>query len=106
MRVSLSTPNPILLRENVEPGQKVPFTLQEHVKTTKADKKRFFFATKDAPVTWQANVSECSNSATKYSKKMFKLYVNHKIPDNIGDVNCPTGKNGKCVYINFYFLGQ
>ena len=27
--------------------QKVPFTLQEHVKTTKTDKTRFFFAKKD-----------------------------------------------------------
>ena len=33
----------------VEPGClfKVPFTLQEHVKTTKTDKTRFFFAKKD-----------------------------------------------------------
>ena len=28
-------------------AQKVPFTLQEHVKTTKTDKRRFFFAKKD-----------------------------------------------------------
>ena len=27
--------------------RKVPFTLQEHVKTTKTDKTRFFFAKKD-----------------------------------------------------------
>ena len=33
---------------------KVPFTLQEHVKTTKTDKTRFFFAKKD--VTRQTNV--------------------------------------------------
>ena len=32
---------------------KVPFTLQEHVKTTKTDKTRFFFAKKD--VTQQTN---------------------------------------------------
>ena len=32
---------------------KVPFTLQEHVKTTKTDKTRFFFAKKD--VTRQTN---------------------------------------------------
>ena len=33
---------------------KVPFKLQEHVKTTKTDKTRFFFAKKD--VTQQTNV--------------------------------------------------
>ena len=39
---------------------KVPFTLQEHVKTTKTDKTRFFFAKKD--VTRQTIVTYCSNS--------------------------------------------
>ena len=35
---------------------KVPFTLQEHVKTTKTDKTRFFFAKKD--VIWQTIVQK------------------------------------------------
>ena len=35
--------------------RKVPFTLQEHVKTTKTDKTRFFFAKKD--VTQQTTIT-------------------------------------------------
>ena len=31
-------------------------TLQEHIKTTKPDKKRCFLAKKDDPVTWQAKI--------------------------------------------------
>ena len=36
---------------------KVPFKLQKHVKTTKTDKTRFYFAKKD--VTQQTNVHQC-----------------------------------------------
>ena len=63
---------------------KVPFTLQEHVKTTKTDKTRFFFAKKD--VTRQTIVQKNPFQSTKYRKK--ELCV-----DNIktfGDVYCPT----------------
>ena len=36
---------------------KAPFTLQEHVKTTKTDKKRFFFAKNDEPGTQQTTTT-------------------------------------------------
>ena len=36
---------------------KAPFTLQEHVKTTKTDKTRFFFAKKDELITGQTSVT-------------------------------------------------
>ena len=36
---------------------KVPFTLQEHVKTTKTDKTRFFFAKKDELGTQQTTIT-------------------------------------------------
>ena len=43
--------------------QKVPFMLQEHVKTTKTDKTRFFFAKKD--VTRQTIVHQCPISISQ-----------------------------------------
>ena len=36
---------------------KVRFTLHEHVKTTKTDKTRCFFAEKDERLTWQPEVN-------------------------------------------------
>ena len=36
--------------------------------------------------------------STKYRKK--KLCVDNKVQENIGDVNCPTCRNEKCVYIS------
>ena len=73
---------------------KVPFTLQEHVKTTKTDKTRFFFAKKMLP-NKQLLVNVPVQS-TNYRKK--ELCV-----DNIktfGGVHCPTCRNEKCVYIS------
>ena len=46
---------------------KVPFKIQEHVKTTKTDKTRFFFAKKD--VTRQTNVHYCPISINQIWKE-------------------------------------
>ena len=45
---------------------KVPFKLQEHVKTTKTDKTRFFFAKKD--VSPETNFHQCPNSINQMWK--------------------------------------
>ena len=71
---------------------KVPFTLQEPVKTTKTDKTRFFFAKKMLPDKQLLLVVPIQS--TKFRKK--ELCV-----DNIktnGDVYCPACP--KCVYIS------
>ena len=64
---------------------KVPFKLQEHVKTTKTDKTRFFFAKKD--VTMLPDKQLFINApfqSTKYGKK--ELCVDNKVRETIGDV--------------------
>ena len=73
---------------------KVPFTLQEQVKTTKTDKTRFFFAKKD--VTRQTIFTNCPFQSSIYRKK--EMYVDNKVRETIGDVYCPT--RPKCVYIS------
>ena len=75
---------------------KVPFTLQEHVKTTKTDKKRFFFAKKD--VTRQTIVQKVLIQSTKYRKK--DLCMDNEVRETFGDVFCPTCRNEKCVYLS------
>ena len=73
---------------------KVPFTLQEHVKTTKTDKTSFLFAKNMLPDK-QLFINVPFQS-TKYGK-------NHLCVDNIktiGDVYCPTCRNEKRVYIS------
>ena len=78
---------------------KAPFTLQEHVKTTKTDKTRFFFARKRwtwyptnnyylMPLFNQPNMERknCA-STTRYERQG-------------GDVYCPTCRNERCVYIS------
>ena len=74
---------------------KVPFTLQEHVKTIKTDKTRFFFVKED--VTRQKSFINLPFQSTKYGKK--ELCVDNKIREIIGDVYCPSCRNEKCVYI-------
>ena len=73
---------------------KVPFTLQEHVKTTQTDKTRFFFAKE------MLNDKQLFNKvpfhSTKYGKK--ELCVDNI--KTIGDVYCPTCRNEKCVFIS------
>ena len=75
---------------------KVPFKLQEHVKTTKTDKTRFFFAKKTLPDK-QVSLNVPLQS-TKCGKR--ELCVDKKVRDTIGDVYCPTCRNEKCVYIS------
>ena len=65
---------------------KVPSTLQEHVKTTKTDKTRFFFAKRDELVTRRKIVQKVPFQSTKNRKKEMCAY-NIK---TIGDVYCPT----------------
>ena len=74
---------------------KVPFTLQEHVKTTKTDKTRFFFAKKKMVPDKQVLLNVPFQS-TKYGK--IELCVD-KIK-TIGDVYCPTCRNEKCVFLS------
>ena len=73
---------------------KVPFTLQEHVKTTKTDKTRFFIAKKKMLHDKQL-FNKAPFQSTKYRKKEL-CEGNIK---TIGDVYCPTCKKEKCVYI-------
>ena len=73
---------------------KIPFTLQEHVKTTKTDKTRFFFAKKMVPD--KEVLLNVPLQSTKFGKK--ELCVGNI--KTIGDVFCPTYRNEKCVYIS------
>ena len=65
---------------------KVPFKLQEHVKTTKTDKTCFFFAKKMLPE--KQMFINVPFQSTKYTKK--ELGVDNKVREPIGDVYCPT----------------
>ena len=65
---------------------KVPFKLQEQVKTTIKYKTRFFFAKKMLPdIKFLLNAPFQS---TKYRKK--ELCVDNKVRETVGDVYCPT----------------
>ena len=75
---------------------KVPFNLQEHVKTTKTDKTRFFFAKKDG--TRQTIVRNVPFETSKNRKK--ELRVDKKVRETIGNVYCPTCRIEQCVYIS------
>ena len=77
---------------------KVPFTLHEHVKTTKTDKTRFFFAKKDEIGPNKYLLLNVPFQSTKYRKK--ELCVDDKVQETIDDVYCPTCRNEKCVYIS------
>ena len=77
--------------------QKVPFKLQEHVKTTKTDKTRFFFAKKRCYPTNNCSLVSHFNQP-KMQKK--ELCVDNKVREIIGDVYCPTCRNEKCLYIS------
>ena len=74
---------------------KVPFTLKEHVKTTKSDKTRLFSA-KKKDVTRQQLFNKVPFQSTKDRKK--ELCVDNI--KTIGDVYCPTCRNEKCFYIS------
>ena len=73
--------------------------LQEHVKTTKTDKTRFFFSKKKMNMV--PNKQPLLNvpfQSTKFRKK--ELCVDNKVRETIGYVYCPTCRNEKCVYIS------
>ena len=77
---------------------KVPFMLQENVKTTKVDKTRFFFVKKMNLVPNKQLLLNSPFQSTKYRKK--ELCVGNKVQETIGDVYRPTCRNEKCVYIS------
>ena len=73
---------------------KVPFTLQEHVKTTKTDKTRFFLLKK------MLHDKQLFNKVPFQSTKNRKKELCVDNIKTIGDVNCPTCRNEKCVHIS------
>ena len=75
---------------------KVPFTLQEHVKTTKTDRTRFSLLKKRAPN--KQLLLNVPFQSTKYGK--IEMCVDKKVRETIGDVYCPTCRNEKCVYLS------
>ena len=86
---------------------KIPFMLQEHVKTTKTDKTRFFFVKKKMNLVPNKQLLlNVPFQSTNYRKK--ELCVDNKVRETIGYVYCPTCGIEKCVYIsinkttNFY----
>ena len=84
--------------------RKIPFTLQEHVKTTKTDKTPFFLLEKMLPN--KQLLLNAPFQSSNYGKR--ELCVDKKVRETIGDVYCPTCKNEKSAYIstnemtNFY----
>ena len=78
---------------------KVPFMLQEHVKTTKTDKTRFFLAKKKMILVPNKQVLlNVPFQSTKNRKK--ELCVYDKLRETIADVYYPRWGNEKCVYIS------
>ena len=77
---------------------KVPFMLQEHVKTTKQMNTFFLCWKKMKLVPNKQLLLFVPFQSTKYRKK--ELCVDNKAQETIGDVYCPTCRNEKCVYIS------
>ena len=78
---------------------KVSSTLQEHVKTTKTDKTRFFFAIKKTNLVPNKQLLvNAPFQSTKYRKK--ELCVENIVRETIGDVFCPLFRNEQCVHIS------
>ena len=76
---------------------KVQFMLQEHVKTTKTEKTRLFFAKKKMNLVPNKHfLLNVSFQSTKYRKK--ELCVDNKVQETIWDVYCPTCRNEKCLH--------
>ena len=63
---------------------KVPFMLQEHVKTRKTDETRFFFAKKMSCVPNKQLLLNVPVKSTNYRKK--KFCASNKVQETIGDV--------------------
>ena len=77
---------------------KVPSMLQDHVKTTKTDKRRLFLQKMVNLVPNKQLLPSISFPSTEYRKK--QLCVDNKVQENIGDVYCPICRNEKCVYFS------
>ena len=77
---------------------KVPFTLQENVKTTKRDKLRFYFVKKMNLLLDKQLLINVPFQSTKYKQK--KKCVDKKLQKTIGNVFCPTCRKTKCVFIS------
>ena len=75
---------------------KDPFMLQEHAKTTKTDKKRFF-ARKDELGTQQTIVIYCPISINQIQKE---LCVDNKEHEDNRDIYCPACRSEYSVYIS------
>ena len=73
---------------------KVPFTLQEHVKTTQTDKTHFFFAKEMLHDKQMFNKNPIQSN--NYRRK--EMCVDNI--KTIGDEYCPTCRKEKCVYIS------
>ena len=75
------------------------FTLQEHVKTTKTEKLRFFYDKKfEILVPNKQLFIIVPFQSTKYRKKI--LCEDSNVQETIGDAYCPTWRNEKYVYIS------
>ena len=75
-----------------------PYMLQEHVRTTKTEKTRFFCQKKMNLVPNKQLLLNVPFQSTKYRKK--ELCVDNKVRETIGDLFCPACINEKCVYIS------
>ena len=94
----VTTPRSIYGCDNCGPWlfvHKSPLKLQEHVKTTKTDKTRFFFAKK--MLADRQIINYVLFQSTKYGKKECVDFI---VRETIGDVCCPTCRNEKCNYIS------
>ena len=74
------------------------FYVKEHVKTTKKDKTRFFFAKMMNLVHNKQLLLNVPFESSEHRKK--KLCVDNKVQVTIGDVYCLTCRNEKCVLIS------
>ena len=77
--------------------QRFPFIIEEHVKTTKKTKHAFSLPKKKHLIPNKHLLPNVPFQTTKDSEK--KLSVDNNIQETIGDVSCPTCRNGNGVYI-------
>ena len=77
---------------------KVPFMLQEHVKTTKTNKTRFFSAKNMNLVPNKQLLVNALFQSTNYRKK--EVRVDNKVQETDRGVYCPTCRTEKCAYIS------
>ena len=90
-----------MVAESVEPS--CSFTkfllLHEQVKVTKTDENTFFVCgEKMNLVPNKQLLVNAPFQSTKQRKK--DLCVDNKLQETIGDLHCPTCRNGKCVYFS------